>query len=41
MAYADYNDILQMTEEMISGMVFEFFGTYEITYHPDGKEDEE
>lgn len=41
MAYADYNDLLQMTEEMISGMVFEFFGTYEITYHPDGKEDEE
>lgn len=41
MAYADYEDILRMTEEMISGMVFEFFGKYEIEYHPDGKEDEE
>jgi lysyl-tRNA synthetase, class II len=41
MAYADYNDILHMTEEMISGMVYEFFGTYEITYHPDGKEEDE
>lgn len=41
MAYADYNDILHMTEEMISGMVYEFFGTYELTYHPDGKEDDE
>jgi len=41
MAYADYDDILKMTEEMISGMVYEFFGSYEITYHPDGKEEDE
>jgi len=41
MAYADYNDLIHMTEEMISGMVYEFFGKYEITYHPDGKDDDE
>merc|ERR1711957_815060 len=41
MAYADYDDLLQMTEEMISGMVMEFFGSYEVTYHPDGKEEDE
>ena len=39
MAYADYNDLMTMTEEMISGMVYEFFGTYELKYHPDGKEE--
>lgn len=41
MAYADYNDLMRMTEEMISGMVYEFFGTYKVLYHPDGKDDEE
>jgi lysyl-tRNA synthetase class 2 len=41
MAYADYDDLLRMTEEMISGMVYEFFGTYDVTYHPDGKEEDE
>ena len=41
MAYADYDDLLRMTEEMISGMVMEFFGSYEVTYHPDGKEEDE
>jgi lysyl-tRNA synthetase class 2 len=40
MAYADYDDLLQMAEEMISGMVYEFFGTYEVVYHPEGKEDD-
>lgn len=41
MAYADYNDLMKMTEEMISGMVYEFFGTYTVKYHPEGKDEEE
>jgi lysyl-tRNA synthetase class 2 len=41
MAYADYDDLIQMTEEMMAGMVLEFFGTYKIHYHPEGKDDEE
>lgn len=36
MAYADYNDLMAMTEEMISGMVKAVCGSYVITYHPDG-----
>jgi len=35
MAYADYNDVIDMTEKMISGMVKSIFGTYKVTYHPD------
>lgn len=38
MAYADYNDLMDMTEEMISGMVYDFFGSYTVKYHPEGKE---
>ncbi|KAM0675108.1 hypothetical protein GVAV_001450 [Gurleya vavrai] len=34
MAYADYNDIMDMTEEMLSGMVKEVLGTNDILYHP-------
>lgn len=37
MAYADYNDLMTMTEEMISGMVREIHGTTKIKYHPDGE----
>jgi len=36
MAYADYNDIMQMTEEMVSGMVKEVTGSYLLTYHHEG-----
>lgn len=32
MAYADYNDLLEMTEKMISGMVKEITGSYVISY---------
>lgn len=37
-AYADYNDLIKMTEEMVSGMVKNITGGYKITYHPDGSE---
>eukprot|EP00557_Chaetoceros_sp_GSL56_P002350 CAMPEP_0176488098 /NCGR_PEP_ID=MMETSP0200_2-20121128/6523_1 /TAXON_ID=947934 /ORGANISM="Chaetoceros sp., Strain GSL56" /LENGTH=607 /DNA_ID=CAMNT_0017885049 /DNA_START=127 /DNA_END=1950 /DNA_ORIENTATION=+ len=33
-AYADYNDLMDMTEEMLSGMVKEITGGYKITYVP-------
>lgn len=40
MAYADYNDIMQMTESMLSGMVKQIHGTYKIQFHPEGPEGE-
>jgi lysyl-tRNA synthetase class 2 len=36
MAYADYNDLQTMTEQMISQMVFQIKGSYKIQYHADG-----
>jgi len=33
-AYADYNDLMDMTEEMISGMVKEITGGFKIQYSP-------
>ena len=41
MAYADYNDLMVITEELLSGIVKSLFGTYKIKYHPKGKEEEE
>eukprot|EP01147_Barroeca_monosierra_P001038 gene1038-4274_t len=38
MAYADFNDLMVITEELISSMVISIKGTYKITYHPDGPE---
>lgn len=35
-AYADYNDLMNMTEDMISGMVKKITGGYKIQYHPEG-----
>jgi lysyl-tRNA synthetase class 2 len=35
MAYADYNDLLDITEKMISGMVLEITGSYIIPYAAD------
>ena len=39
MAYADYNDVMDLTEEMLSGMVKKFCGGYVIKYHPEGKDE--
>ncbi|XP_037671861.1 lysine--tRNA ligase isoform X2 [Choloepus didactylus] len=38
MAYADYHDLMEITEKMISGMVKHITGSYKVTYHPDGPE---
>jgi lysyl-tRNA synthetase class 2 len=34
MAYADYQDLMNIAEELISGMVFAIHGTYQIEYQP-------
>ncbi|CAH2054014.1 unnamed protein product, partial [Thlaspi arvense] len=36
MAFADYNDLMTMTEDMLSGMVKELTGGYKIKYHANG-----
>jgi len=36
MAYADYNDLMTLTEELMSGMVKEITGGYKIQYHANG-----
>lgn len=41
MAYADYNDLIEITEKLISGMVKAIHGSYKIKYHPDGPDGEE
>lgn len=41
MAYADYNDVMLITETLVAGMVKSIYGTYKIKYHPDGPEGEE
>jgi len=35
-AYADYNDVLKITEELVSGMVKEITGSYVLKYHANG-----
>lgn len=40
MAYADYNDLITVTENMLSGMVKAITGSTKITYHPDGPDGE-
>jgi lysyl-tRNA synthetase class 2 len=39
-AFADYNDLIVMTEELLSGLVFSLFGKYKVNYHPNGREDQ-
>lgn len=40
-AYADYNDLMDMTEDMLSKMVYSIHGSYKIPYHPNGPEDKD
>jgi len=40
MAYADYHDLIDITEKLLSGMVKQIFGSYKVTFHPDGPEGE-
>jgi lysyl-tRNA synthetase class 2 len=40
-AYADYNDLMNLTEDMLSKMVMELHGSYKIKYHPNGVETKE
>jgi len=40
-AYADYNDLIQMTEELLSSLVQHLYGTHKVEYHPKGLEDPE
>ncbi|XP_050210212.1 lysine--tRNA ligase, cytoplasmic-like [Mercurialis annua] len=39
MAYADYYDLMELTEKLLSGMVQELTGGYKIKYHANGLED--
>lgn len=38
MAYADYNDVMSLTESMVSGLVHSLNNSYKVKYHPDGLE---
>merc|ERR1719414_508381 len=40
MAYADAEDLMKITEDMISGMVKAITGDYKVKYHPDGDDGE-
>ncbi|KAL3636060.1 hypothetical protein CASFOL_020607 [Castilleja foliolosa] len=40
MAFADYNDLMKLTEDMLSGMVKELTGGYKIKYHANGYDQE-
>lgn len=37
-AYMDYDDLMDITEELLRNLVFSLFGTYKIKYHPEGPE---
>ena len=39
MAYADYEDLMKMTEELISGLVYKLKGSYKISYHANGPDE--
>eukprot|EP00359_Climacostomum_virens_P002156 CAMPEP_0204900322 /NCGR_PEP_ID=MMETSP1397-20131031/2396_1 /ASSEMBLY_ACC=CAM_ASM_000891 /TAXON_ID=49980 /ORGANISM="Climacostomum Climacostomum virens, Strain Stock W-24" /LENGTH=552 /DNA_ID=CAMNT_0052068445 /DNA_START=2663 /DNA_END=4321 /DNA_ORIENTATION=+ len=40
MAYADYNDWMALTEELLGHMVYTIKGSHQLVYHPDGPEGE-
>ncbi|EGG14536.1 lysine-tRNA ligase [Cavenderia fasciculata] len=40
MAYVDYNDLMTMTEDMLSGIVRDIHGTNKLKYHPKGTDSE-
>jgi lysyl-tRNA synthetase, class II len=40
-AYADYNDLMKLTEDMLSQMCFQIHGSHKIQYHPNGPEDKD
>ncbi|KAH0720611.1 hypothetical protein KY285_006442 [Solanum tuberosum] len=40
MAYADYNDLMDLTEQLLSCMVKELTGSYKIRYHANGLDNE-
>ena len=35
-AYADYNDLMDLTEEMVAGLVLAVKGSYKVAYHANG-----
>lgn len=35
-AYADYNDLMDMTQEMVAGLVLAVKGSYKVPYHANG-----
>ena len=35
MAYADFNDLMNLTEDMLSSMVKDLTGSFIVDYHPD------
>jgi len=39
-AYADYNDLLKITEDLVSGVVLKVNGSYIVKHHPDGPDTE-
>jgi len=40
MAYADYNDLMKMTEELVTQMVTDTKGTLKVQYHVNGHDKE-
>ena len=40
-AYADYNDLINITEKMLSDLVLQIHGSYKIQYHPKGLEEKD
>merc|ERR1712002_660051 len=40
MAYADYHDLMNITETLLSGLVKSITGSYKVKYHPDGPDGE-